>query len=114
VRPTLPPPPFTTAQHMARDVICLSVVDPRPFFGQTSQRPHPRGPKGAHLKEETKMNNSLLHSSLIGALGAEQSAPKDRQKFPEYRRAQIFGQRADILTSRASTTAGTVRERVRK
>jgi hypothetical protein len=35
------------------------------------------------LKEATKMNNFLLHSSLIGVLGAEQSAPKDRRKFPE-------------------------------
>jgi hypothetical protein len=60
------------------------------------------------------MNNSLLHSSLIGALGAEQSAPKNRRKFPEYRRPQIFAQSADILTSSASTTVGTVRERVRK
>jgi hypothetical protein len=70
---------------------------------------------GAHLKEETKMNNFLLHSSLIGVLGAEQSAPKDRRKFPEYRPPQIFGQSAEVFfTSRASTTAGTVRERVRK
>ncbi len=66
------------------------------------------------MKEETKMNNFLLHSSLIGVLGAEQSVPEDRRKFPEPRRAQIFGQSADILTSRASTTAGTVQERVRK
>jgi hypothetical protein len=60
------------------------------------------------------MNHFLLHSSVIGVLGAEQSAPKDRRKFPEYRRPQIFVQSADILTSRARTTAGTVRERVRK
>jgi hypothetical protein len=59
----LPPPPFTTAQHMACDAICLSVVDPRPFFGLTSQRPRPRGPKGAHLKEETK-NEPLSPSQL--------------------------------------------------
>ena len=63
------------------------------------------------MKEETKMNNFLLHSSLIRVLGVEQSAPKDRRKFPEYTRPQIFGLDADILTSRASTTAGTVRER---
>ena len=77
-----PPPPFTTAQHMS---ICLSVVDPRPFFGPTSQRPRPRGPKGAHLKEETKRNRFPLYSSLIRVLGAEQSAPKDRRKFSEKR-----------------------------
>ena len=91
-------------------LICAS---PAPF-GTAPRRPRPRGPKGAHLKEETKMNKLLLHSSLIRVLGAEQSAPKDRQKFPEYTRTQIFGLDADILTSRASTTAGTVRERVRK
>ena len=55
-----------------------------------------------HLKEETKMNSFLLHSSLIRVLGAEQSAPKDRRKFPEKRwkysrprtfdRARIFWQ----------------------
>jgi hypothetical protein len=70
--------------------------------------------QGAHLKEETNMNNFLLHSSLIRVLGAEQSAPKDRRKFPKYMRLQIFGLDADTLTSRASTTAGTVQERVRK
>ncbi len=91
-------------------LICAS---PAPF-GTAPRRPRPRGPKGAHLKEETKMNNFLLHSSLIRVLGADQSTPKDRRKFPEYMRQQIFGLDADILTSRASTTAATVRERVRK
>jgi hypothetical protein len=59
------------------------------------------------------MNNFLLHSSLIRVLGAEQSAPKDRRKFPEYLRLQIFGLEADILASGAGTTAGTVRQRRR-
>ena len=45
--------------------------------------PRPRGPKGAHLKEESKRNRFPLYSSLIRVLGAEQSAPKDRQKFSE-------------------------------
>ena len=94
-------------------VYLLVCASPAPF-STAPRRPRPRGPKGAHLKEETKMNNFLLHSSLIGVLGAEEAVPKDRRKFPEYRRPQIFGQSADILTSRASTTAGTVRERVRK
>jgi hypothetical protein len=39
-----------------------------------------------HLKEETKLNNFLLYGFLIGVLGAEQSAPKDRQKFSKYTR----------------------------
>ena len=56
-----------------------------PYFDAAPLWPRPRGPKGAHLKEETKMNSFLLHSSLIRVLGAEQSAPKDRRKFSEKR-----------------------------
>jgi hypothetical protein len=88
-RPILPPPPFTQLS-LACDVIYLSIDKiPAPFC-TTSQCSRPRGPKGAHLKEETKMNNFHLHSSLIGVLGTEQSAPKDRRKFPEFRRTQEF------------------------
>jgi hypothetical protein len=54
-----------------------------PFFDAAPRWPRPRGPKEAHLKEETKMNSFLLYSSLIRVLGAEQSAPKDRRKFLE-------------------------------
>ncbi len=60
MRPTLPPPPFTTAQHMACDVICLSVVDPRPFSGPTSQRPRTRG-----LKFERGDQNEQLSPSQL-------------------------------------------------
>jgi hypothetical protein len=59
------------------------------------------------------MNSFLLHSSLIRVLGAEQSAPKDQRKFPEYSRPRTFGQDANILAGRAGTTAGTVRQRRR-
>jgi hypothetical protein len=114
-----PPSPLhnSSAWLVMPPVSLLVCASPAPF-GTAPRRPRPQGPKGApwviwgHLKEETKMNNFLLHSSLIGVLGAEQLAPEDRRKFPEPRRPQIFGQDADILTSRASTTAGTVRERV--
>ncbi len=90
---------------------------PRPLSTQLLDGHAPRGPKGAHLKEETKMNSFLLHSSLIRLLGAEQSAPKDRQKFPEKRwkysqpqildRTRIFGQVVPVQQ------ADTVRQRRR-
>ncbi len=63
------------------------------------------------LRHQMPVWNYFVNSFY--SVGAEQSAPKDRRKFPEYRRPQIFGQSADILTSRAGTTAGTVRERRR-
>jgi hypothetical protein len=56
---------------------------PRLLFDAAPLWPRPRGPKGAHLKEESKRNRFPLYSSLIRVLGAEQSAPKDRRKFPE-------------------------------
>ncbi len=84
-----PPSPLRTAQHGLCRHLFICCRSP-PLFGSTSQRPRPRDPKGSHLKEETKMNNFLLHSSLIGVLGAEQSAPKYRRKFPEFRRVQEF------------------------
>jgi hypothetical protein len=82
-------------------------------FDTAPRWPRPQGPNGAHLKEETKMNKFLLHSSLIRVLGAEQSTPKDRQKFPEYTWLRIFGQDANIWAGRAGTTASTVRQRRR-
>jgi hypothetical protein len=114
-RPTPLPLPPLQQLRMACDATCFSAYmrQPRPFRHSSSTATHTRF-QGAHLKEETKMNNFLPQSSLIRVLGAEQSAPKDWRKFPEYSRPQIFGLEADILTSRASTTAGTVRERVRK
>jgi hypothetical protein len=64
----------------------------------------PTRSQGGWFERGDQMNNFLLHSSLIWVLGAEQSAPKDWRKFLEYRRPQIFGQSADILTSCASTS----------
>ena len=113
-QPTPPSPLHNSSAWLVMPPVSLLICASPAPFGTAPRQPRPRGPKGAHLKEETKMNSFLLHSSLIRVLGAEQSAPKDRRKFPEYTRPQIFGLEADILTSRASTTAGTVRERVRK
>ncbi len=76
---TPPPPPLhNSAAYLVMPPVSLLIcASPAPF--DTAPRwPRPRGPKRAHLKEETKMNNFLLHSSLIRVLGAEQSAPKDR------------------------------------
>ncbi len=74
--------PPSTLLGPAYDVI-LTIPAP---FGASSQWPRPRGPKGAHLKEETKLNNFLLYGFLIEGLGAEQLAPKDRRKFSKYMR----------------------------
>ena len=83
-RPTPLPLPPSQQLSMACDAICLSACMPQPSpFGTAPRRPRPRGPKGAHLKEETKRNRFPLYSSLIRVLGAEQSAPKDRRKFLE-------------------------------
>jgi hypothetical protein len=112
-RPTPPSPLHNSSAWLVMPPVSLLVCASPAPSGTAPRGPRPRGPKGAHLKEETKMNNFLLHSSLIRVLGAEQSAPKDRQKFPEYMRPQIFGQDANILASRAGTTAGTVRQRRR-
>jgi len=82
-----------------------------PSFDVAPHWPRPRGPKGAHLKEETKRNRFLLYSSLIRVLGAEQSAPKDRRKFSEKRvkmsaAADIWRARTfwHIWTGRAGTS----------
>ena len=105
-----PPPPLhnSSAWLVMPSVYLFVCASPAPF-GTAPRRPRPRGPKGAHLKEETKRNSFLLHSSLIRVLGAEQSAPKDRRKFPEkrwkYLRPRTFGQDANILAGRAGTTS---------
>jgi hypothetical protein len=125
--PLPPPPPRITGGEFsaactphapstllgpACDVI-LTISAP---FGASSQWPRPRGPKGAHLKEETKLNNFVLYGFLIEGLGAEQLAPKDRQKFSKYMRPPKILMSSYILDCRANfgLSAGTVGERVRK
>ncbi len=74
-RPTPPSPLHNSSAWLVMpSVYLLLCASPAPF-STAPRRPRPRGPKGAHLKEETKMNNFLLHSSLIRVLGAEQSGP---------------------------------------
>ncbi len=91
------------------DVACLSrpILSPPPShvsLGAILARPILLPPPShSSAWPVTKMNNFLLHSSLIRVLGAEQLAPKDRQKFPEPRRAENLTS-AKVLTSRANTT----------
>ncbi len=79
------PVPLPPLSHCSARPMTSSLTIPAPF-GATSQWPCPRSPRGTCLKEETKLNNFLLYGFLIGVLGAEQSAPKDRQKFSNYTR----------------------------
>jgi hypothetical protein len=69
-------------------------------FDESPQRPCPRGPKGAHLKEETKLNNFLLYGFLIEDLGAELLAPKDWRKFSKYTQPPIILTSPNILDLR--------------
>ena len=112
-----PSPLHNSSAWLVMPPVSLLVCASPALFGTAPRWPRPRGPKGAHLKEETKMNSFLLHSSLIRVLGAEQSAPKDRRKFPEkggnirgrkyLDRTRIFGQVMPVQQ------AGTVRQRRR-
>jgi hypothetical protein len=84
---TPPPPSHGSAWPVTSSVYLF--VDPRPFRHIFSMA-MPTRSQGGSFERGAKMNNFLLHSSLIGVLGAEQSAPKYRRKFPEFRRAQEF------------------------
>jgi hypothetical protein len=115
-RPTAYTPlPPSQQLRMACDATCFSVGmrQPRPFRHSSLTATPTRSQGGSF--ERGDQNEQFSPSQLFDQSSrAEQSAPKDRRKFPEYTRTQIFGLDADILTSRASTTAGTVRERVCK
>ena len=82
-RPTPPSPLHNSSAWLVMPPVSLLICASPAPFDTTPRWPRPRGPKGAHLKEETKRNRFPLHSSLIRVLGAEQSAPKDRRKFSE-------------------------------
>ncbi len=105
-----PPHAPSTLLGPACDVI-LTISAP---FRESSQWPRPRGPKGAHLKEETKLNSFLLYGFLIEGLGAEQLAPKDRQKFSKYTRPPIIFIPRIYWHVGPVQAAGTVRERMHK
>ncbi len=108
----LPPPRITGGEFRAActphaprhplspayDVI-LTIPAP---FSASSRWPRLRGPKGAQLKEKTKLNNFLLYGFLIEGLGAEQLAPKDRRKFSKYMRPPKILMSAYILDCRAN------------
>jgi hypothetical protein len=88
-----PPHAPYTLLSLAYDVI-LTISAP---FGASPQWPCPRGPKGSHLKEETKLNNFLLYSFLIEDLGAELLAPKYQRKFLKDMRPPTIWPSAKIL-----------------
>jgi hypothetical protein len=60
--PVLLPPSSHSSEWPVTSSVYL-FVNPRPFR-YNSQRPRPRGPKGAHLKEETKMNKTFSFTAL--------------------------------------------------
>ncbi len=66
------------------------------------------------MQEETNLNNFLLYGFLIQGLGAEQLAPKDRQKFSKYTQLPIILIPRIFWHVGLVQAAGTVREKVRK
>jgi hypothetical protein len=106
-RPILLPPP----SHSAAWPVTSSVYKSPPLSVQLLNGHAHEVPRGCLLKEETKMNNFLLHSSLIEVLGAEQSAPKDRQKLPGPRCAQRIWHPQRLWQAVPVQQAGTVWER---
>jgi hypothetical protein len=65
----IPLPPFSQA--------CDVILTFSAHFGESPQRPRPRGPKRARLKEEASLANFLIYGFLIKGLGAELLAPGD-------------------------------------
>jgi hypothetical protein len=59
-------------------------------FGESPQRPRPRGPKRARLKEKASLTNFLFYGFFIKGLGAELLAPEDRRKFGKNKRPLDF------------------------
>ncbi len=82
-------------------------------LGQKRGRPLFRGSKVLQLNSDSFCNYVWIWIEVIGHLWAELGFWFFPRKRWKYMRQQIFGQDADILASRAGTTAGTVRERRR-
>ena len=103
----LPPPPSTHA--LPRLNLC-DFQRPRPKRGW----PLFRGSKVLQLNSDSFCDYVRIWIEVIGYLWAELGFWFFPRKRWKYMPLGIFGQDADILASRAGTTAGTVRERVRK
>ncbi len=99
-----PPPPHTP--HCWKLAISGDL-------GQTRGRPPSRGIKVLQLNLDSFCDHVQIFGAVIGHLEAKIDFWFFPRKWWKYRRPQIFGQSADILTSRAGTTARTVRERRR-
>ncbi len=101
-----PPPPHQRTPHcwiwsVFRDL------------GQKRGRPLFRGSKVLQLNLDSFCDHVRIFGAVIGHLEAELDFWLFPRKWWKYRRTQIFVQGADILISRAGTSAGTVRERCR-
>ena len=101
-----PPPPHPRTPHCWIGTV-FSVL------GQKRGWPPFRGSKVLQLNLDSFCDDVRILSAVIGHLWAEIDFWFFPRKWWKYMRPQIFGQSADILTSRAGTTAGTVRERRR-
>jgi hypothetical protein len=102
----LPPPPLTPPPH---GWICVVFS----VLGQKRGWPLFRDIKVLQLDSDSFCDHVRIRSEVIGHLWAELGFWFFPRKWWKSMRPQIFGQDADILASRAGTTAGTVRERRR-
>ncbi len=103
-----PPPPTHPPTHSPCRILAIFNG-----LGQKLGRPPFRGLKVLQLNLDSFCDHVQIFGAVIGHLEAEIDFWFFPRKWWKYRRAQIFGQSADILISRAGTTAGTVRERCR-
>ncbi len=104
------PPPSPTTYSPLLKIRKLAISGD---LGQKRGRPLFRGSKVLQLNLDSFCDHVWIFGAVIGHLKAEIDFWLFPRKRWKYRREQIFGQSADILTSRAGTTAGTVRERRR-
>jgi len=100
------PPPHPRTPHCWIGTV-FSVL------GQKRGWPPFRGSKVLQLNLDSFCDDVRILSAVIGHLWAEIDFWFFPRKWWKYMCPQIFGQSADILTRRAGTTAGTVRERRR-
>jgi hypothetical protein len=82
-------------------------------LGQSRGRPPFRGSKVLQLNLDSNCDYVWIFGAVIGHLEAEIDFWVFPRKWWKFRRTQKIWQSAEILTSRAGTTAGTVRERRR-
>ncbi len=100
----LPPPPT----HSPCRILAISGD-----LGQSRGRPPFRSPKVLQSNLDSSCDHVRIFGAVIGHLEAEIDFWLFPRKWWKFRRVQRFWQSADILTSRAGTTAGTVWERRR-